>query len=109
MAVVIGQTPALAVAAAVTSSAALLTQTITNLADVAVGGFLLIGVVTGALVVALRPLMRRSRDVGRPASTLLWGGSDPAVTTVVLSSAAGLGGGVVAALGLLGAASTGSS
>ena len=168
MAVAIGQTAALAVAAFVTASAALMTQTITNLADVAVGGFLLIGVVTGerpadakhplgygrerffwsfvaavgifvggfgaavvetihtiadprptgsygvgfvvlgvvialdavALAIALRPLGRRSRSDNTTPVTLLWRGSDPAATTVVLSSSAGLLGGLVATLGL---------
>jgi cation diffusion facilitator family transporter len=177
MAVAIGQTLALAVAAVVTASAALITQTITNLADVAVGGFLLIGVVAGerpadarhplgygrerffwsfvaavgifvggfgaaavetihtvvdprptgsyvvgfavlatvigldavALAVALRPLVRHSRAARVAPATLLWRGSDPAVTTVVLSSAAGLAGGVVAAAGLAVTAWTGSS
>ena len=176
MVVAIGQTAALAFAAYVTSSAALMTQTVTNLADVAVGGFLLIAVVSSdrpaddmhplgygrerffwsfvaavgifvggfgaaavetvrtaldptptgsygvgfavlatvvtldvvALVVALRPLARRARQVGVPATTLLWRGSDPAVTTVVLSSAAGLLGGVLAAIGLAGTAWSGS-
>jgi cation diffusion facilitator family transporter len=175
MAVAIGQTAALAAAAVLTASAALMTQTITNLADVAVGGFLLIGVVSGerpadarhplgygrerffwsfvaavgifvggfgaavvetihtiadprptgsygvgfvvlavvisldavALTIALRPLMRQSRtDRTRPA-TRLWRGSDPAVTTVILSSSAGLLGGVVAAFGLACAVWTG--
>jgi cation diffusion facilitator family transporter len=177
MAVAIGQTLALAVAAVVTASAALMTQTITNVADVAVGAFLLIGVVSGdrpadsrhplgygrerffwsfvaavgifvggfgaavvetihtivdpratgsyavgfavlatvicldavALAVALRPLVRQSRALHVAPGTLMWRGSDPAVTTVVLSSAAGLLGGLVAALGLAGTAWTGSA
>ena len=176
MLVAVGQTVALAVAAYSTASAALMTQTVTNLADVAVGGFLLIAVVSSnrpaddlhplgygrerffwsfvaavgifvggfgaaavetihtaldpaptgsygigfavlgvvvvldavALVVALRPLERQSHRVGVPQRTLLWRGSDPAVTTVVLSSAAGLVGGVVAALGLAGTSWSGS-
>jgi cation diffusion facilitator family transporter len=176
MVVAVGQTVALGVAAYLTSSAALMTQTVTNLADVAVGGFLLIAVVSSdrpaddlhplgygrerffwsfvaavgifvggfgaaavetvhtaldptptgsygvgfavlatvvaldvvALVVALRPLARRARHVGVPATTLLWRGSDPAVTTVVLSSATGLLGGVLAAIGLAGTAWSGS-
>ena len=175
--VAVGQTLALAVAAAVTASAALMTQTITNLADVAVGGFLLIGVVTGerpadarhplgygrerffwsfvaavgifiggfgaavvetvhtivdprptgsyavgflvlaivigldavALVVALRPLVRQARSARIAPLAFVRRGSDPAVTTVVLSSAAGLLGGVVAAAGLGATAWTGSS
>jgi divalent metal cation (Fe/Co/Zn/Cd) transporter len=45
--VAIAQTVALAVAAALTGSAAMKTQTATNLADVAVGLFLLIGVISG--------------------------------------------------------------
>jgi cation diffusion facilitator family transporter len=176
MAVAIGQTAALAAAAVLTASAALMAQTITNLADVAVGGFLLIGVVSGerpadaqhplgygrerffwsfvaavgifvggfgaavvetihtiadprptgsygvgfvvlavvialdavALAIALRPFRRQSRTdrTTRPA-TRLWRGSDPAVTTVILSSSAGLLGGLVAALGLAFAVWTG--
>ena len=45
--VAVAQTVALGVAAVLTGSAALKTQTATNLADVAVGVFLLIGVVSG--------------------------------------------------------------
>jgi hypothetical protein len=45
--VAVGQTVALGIASVLTGSAALKTQTGTNLADVAVGVFLLIGVVTG--------------------------------------------------------------
>ena len=44
----VGQTVALAVAAVVTGSAALKTQTAVNLADVAVGVFLLIGLVSSS-------------------------------------------------------------
>ena len=174
--VAVGQTAALALAAYTTSSAALLTQTVTNLADVAVGAFLLVAVVSSdrpaddlhplgygrerffwsfvaavgifvggfgaaavetvrtaldptptgsyavgfvvlavvvtldavALAVALRPLARQARRSGVSARTLLWRGSDPAVTTVVLSSATGLLGGVVAAVGLGGTAASGS-
>jgi len=176
MVVAIGQTVALGLAAYATSSAALMTQTVTNLADVAVGGFLLIAVVSSdrpaddlhplgygrerffwsfvaavgifvggfgaaavetvrtaldptptgsyavgfavlaivvaldvvALAVSLRPLARRARRLDMSARTLLWRGSDPAVTTVVLSSAAGLLGGVLAAIGLAGTAWSGS-
>jgi divalent metal cation (Fe/Co/Zn/Cd) transporter len=46
MVVAVAQTAALAAAAVVTGSAALKTQTATNLADVAVSAFLLIGVVS---------------------------------------------------------------
>jgi len=163
------QTVALAVAAAVTGSAAMKTQTVASLADVAVGVFLLIGVVSGnrppddqhplgygrerffwsfiaavgifiggvgaaatealqtalhpgpagsypvgyavlavvvgldatALAGAVRPLLREARERHLPLARYLWQGTDPAVTTVVLSSTAGLGGGVVAAAGLL--------
>ncbi|HEY5136536.1 MAG TPA: hypothetical protein VIJ41_12140 [Candidatus Nanopelagicales bacterium] len=63
---------------------------------------------TVALAVALRPLVRQARRVGVGALTLLWRGSDPAVTTVVLSSAAGLLGGVLAAIGLAWTAWSGS-
>ncbi len=168
--VAIAQTVALAVAATVTGSAALKTQTATNLADVAVGVFLLVGVVSGqrppdedhplgygregffwsflaaigifvggvgaamaetlqtalhpqpagsylvgyvvllvvigldaiALVAGLRPLRARARERHLKLTAFLWRGTDPAVTTLVLSSAAGLVGGVIAALGLAG-------
>jgi len=173
--VAIAQTVALAVAAVVTGSAALKTQTATNLADVAVSAFLLIGVVSSnrpadgshplgygrerffwsfvaavgifvggvgaafaetlqasfhpqptgaylvgysvlaviilldafALVVGLRPLRRGARERRLPLARFLWRGTDPAVTTLVLSSTAGLVGGVVAAGGLAGRESTG--
>ena len=47
--VAVAQTVALAVAASITASVAMKTQTVTNLADVAVGVFLLLGVVRGNL------------------------------------------------------------
>jgi cation diffusion facilitator family transporter len=173
----VAQTVALGIAAAATGSAAMKTQTATNLADVAVGAFLLIGVVSGdrppddqhplgygrdrffwslvaaagmfvggfgvavaetlqtmmrpaptgsyllgyavlagvtaldalALTVSLRPLRRRRRDPRVNLLSSLRRGTDPAVTTVVLSSAAGLVGGLVAAIGLAGLEITGSS
>ena len=166
--VAIAQTVALAVAASITASVAMKTQTVTNLADVAVGVFLLLGVVrsnlppdadhplgygrerffwsfiaaagifvggvgaaaaetvqallhpedTGsylvgyavlavvicldvaALISAGRPLRRRARQRHMTFGRLLWRGTDPAVTTVFLSSAAGLAGGVIAMAGL---------
>lgn len=175
--VAVAQTVALGIAAAATGSAAMKTQTATNLADVAVGAFLLIGVVSGdrppddqhplgygrdrffwslvaaagmfvggfgvavaetlqtmfrpaatgsyllgyavlagvtaldalALTVSLRPLRRRPRDPRVSLISSLRRGTDPAVTTVVLSSAAGLVGGLVAAIGLAGLEITGSS
>jgi cation diffusion facilitator family transporter len=175
MAVAIAQTAALAAAAVVTGSAALKTQTATNLADVAVSAFLLIGVVSSsrpadsahplgygrerffwsfvaavgilvggvgaavaetlqavfhpqptgaylvgygvlaviilldllALTVGLRPLRHSARERRVPLARLLWRGTDPAVTTLVLSSAAGLTGGLVAAGGLAGREITG--
>ena len=168
LAVAVAQTIALAVAAYLTGSVAMRTQTVTNVADVAVGAFLLLGLLssnrvaddehplgygrerffwsfvaavgilvggagaafaetveallhpghaefyvvgyavlaavvgldTVALVTGLRPLLRRSRERGVPITRYLWKGTDPAVTTVVLGSAAGLLGGVVAAAGL---------
>ncbi|HEV2635677.1 MAG TPA: cation diffusion facilitator family transporter [Actinocrinis sp.] len=176
MVVAIIQTVALAVAAAVTGSAALKTQTATNLADVAVGAFLLIAVVSSsrpadsthplgygrerffwsfvaavgifvggvgaavvetlqaafhpqpagayavgygvlavivlldafALTVGLRPLRQNAHERNVPLARFLWRSTDPAVTTLVLSSAAGLAGGLVAAAGLAGREATGS-
>ncbi len=55
-----------------------------------------------ALVVALRPLRARSIERHITVARLLWRGTDPAVTTVVLSSAAGVAGGALAAVGLAG-------
>ncbi|MET3808642.1 cation diffusion facilitator family transporter [Nakamurella sp. UYEF19] len=168
--VAIAQTIALGVAAGITGSAALKTQTATNLADVAVGVFLLVGVISGqrpaddrhplgygregffwsflaaigifvggvgaamaetlqtalhpqpagsyligylvllivialdtiALVSGLRPLRTRAAQQHMKLAAYLWRGTDPAVTTLVLSSAAGLVGGVIASLGLAG-------
>ena len=173
----VGQTIALGVAAVVTGSAALKTQTATNLADIAVSAFLLIAVVasnrpaddthpigygrerffwsfiaavgifiggfgaavaetlqtvfrptpTGsyavgyivlavvisldviALIGGLRPLRQRGAERHVPLGRILWRGTDPAVTTLVLSSVAGIAGGVVAAAGLGGSELTGSS
>ena len=55
-------------------------------------GFAVLAIVVAldvvALAVSLRPLARRARRLDMSARTLLWRGSDPAVTTVVLSSAA---------------------
>ena len=175
--VAIAQTVALGVAAVMTGSAAMKTQTATNLADVAVSVFLLIGVVSSdrspddshplgygrerffwsfiaavgiflggvgaaaaetlqmvfhphttgsylvgyvvlaivvcldavALAGSLGPLRRRAAERHLPLSRLLWRGTDPAVTTLVLSSTAGLAGGIVAALGLAGREITGSA
>jgi cation diffusion facilitator family transporter len=175
MFVAIAQTVALGVAAVVTGSAALKTQTATNLADVAVGAFLLIGVVSSsrpadnshplgygrerffwsflaavailiggvgaaayetlqatfhpqptgtylvgygvltviilldllALTVGLGPLRQDARERRVALARLLWRGTDPAVTTLVLSSAAGLTGGLAAAAGLAGREITG--
>jgi cation diffusion facilitator family transporter len=175
--VAVCQTLALAAAAAATGSAAMKTQTVTNLADVAVGVFLLIGVVTGsrpaddshplgygrerffwsfvaalgifvggvgaavvetvqtalhprptgsylvgyivllavilldavALASGVGPLRRRARERHMRLVTLLWKGTDPSVTTVVLSSAAGLTGGIAAMAGLAGRELTGRS
>jgi cation diffusion facilitator family transporter len=168
LAVSAAQTAALAVAAVVTGSVALKTQTVTSLADVAAGVFLVIGVVSSArppdeqhplgygrerffwsfvaaigiffggfgvavaetikaalhpptpgaymlgysvlavvvlldviaLTTGVRPLLRRAADRRISVLELLWRGTDPAVTTVVLGSAAGVSGGVVAASGL---------
>jgi cation diffusion facilitator family transporter len=166
--VALAQTAALGTAAEITGSVALRTQTVTNLADVAVGVFLLLGVLRGgrpaddahplghgrerffwsfvaaagifvggvgaagaetvrallhtepagsytvgytvlavvialdavALLVAVRPLARQASSRRRSPFQQLWRGTDPAVGTVVLSSAAGLLGGLVAAVGL---------
>jgi cation diffusion facilitator family transporter len=74
-------------------------------------GFVVLAAVIGldamALSVALRPLIRRARATRISPAALLWRGSDPAVTTVVLSSTAGLLGGLVAAVGLTITARTG--
>ena len=162
------ETLALGIAAAATGSVGLRTQTVTSVADVAAGVFLLIGVISSArlpdtrhplgygrerffwsfvaaigiflggfgaavaetveaaihpaqpdayllgysilvvvialdsvaLVAGLRPLVRRARERRLPVGELLWRGTDPAVTTVVLGSAAGVSGGLVAGLGL---------
>ena len=166
--VAIAQTVALALAVSSTRSVAMKTQTVTNLADVAVGVFLLLGVlrsdrlpdadhplgygrerffwsfvaaagifvggvgtaaaetiqavlhperagcyVVGYIVLAvvicldfatlfasLRPMLRRANARRINLVRLLWRGTDPAVTTVFLSSAAGLAGGLIAVSGL---------
>lgn len=171
----VAQTIALAVAAGAAGSAALRTQTITSMADIAGSVFLLVGVLSSArppddrhplgygrerffwsfvaaigifvggfgaaavetvgafldprpgggyplgytvlavvlvldavsLVVALRTLRARAAERHIPVARLLWRGTDPAVTTVVLSSAAGVGGGVLAAAGLAGRQASG--
>jgi cation diffusion facilitator family transporter len=61
----------------------------------------------GALLVALRPLLRHSAERRISVVEMLWRGTDPAATTVVLTSAAGLLGGAVAAAGLSGTELTG--
>jgi cation diffusion facilitator family transporter len=166
--VAIAQTVALALAANITGSVAMKTQTVTNLADVAVGVFLLLGVLrsdrlpdtdhplgygrerffwsfvaaagifvggvgaataetieallhpaqTGSYLVgyivlavvtcldvaaffaSLSPLLRQAGARGVSLARVLWRGTDPAVTTVFLSSAAGLVGGLIAMAGL---------
>ena len=171
----VAQTIALAVAAVVAGSAALRTQTVTSLADIAGSVFLLVGVLSSArppddrhplgygrerffwsfvaaigifiggfgtaavetveaylyprpgggyllgytvlavvlvldavsLAVGLRPLRVRAAQRHIPVTRLLWRGTDPAVTTVVLSSAAGVAGGVLAAAGLAGRQASG--
>jgi divalent metal cation (Fe/Co/Zn/Cd) transporter len=60
-----------------------------------------------ALAVGLRPLRRRANDRRMRLAEFLWRGTDPAVTTVVVSSVAGLAGGLVAAIGLAGLQLTG--
>jgi cation diffusion facilitator family transporter len=164
----VAETAALAVAAWMTGSSALTTQTATSLADVAGGVFLLIGVITSgrmaderhplgygrerffwsflaavgvflggfgaataetvhaalnpeptgfylvgytvlaviivldavALTVGVRPLLRHATARHLTAVQILWRGTDPAATPVVLTSAAGVVGGVIAVVGL---------
>jgi cation diffusion facilitator family transporter len=166
--VAIIQTVALGFAAGITGSVAMRTQTVTNLADVAVGIFLLLGVLrsdrpadddhplgygrerffwsfvaaagifvggvgaaaaetvqaalhpepTGSYLVGycvlvivigldvaalysgLGPLAQRAEVRHMSLVRFLWRGTDPAVTTVFLSSAAGLTGGMIAIAGL---------
>ncbi len=62
-----------------------------------------------ALVVAVRPLAHQADARHLTVARSLWRGTDPAVSTVVLSSAAGLLGGVVAAVGLSLREATGSA
>ena len=52
------------------------------------------------LAAGLRPLLRRAADRQLSVVDLLWRGTDPAATTVVLTNAAGVSGGVLAAAGL---------
>jgi cation diffusion facilitator family transporter len=67
-------------------------------------GYAVLGVVTSldavALIAGLRPLRRRAVQRAIPLAAMLWRGTDPAVTTVVLSSTAGVAGGVLACAGL---------
>jgi divalent metal cation (Fe/Co/Zn/Cd) transporter len=70
---------------------------------------IVIGLDAVALAVALRPLVEQARSARIASVAFVRRGSDPAVTTVVLSSAAGLLGGPVAAAGLGATALTGSS
>ena len=171
------QTVALAIAADLTRSSAVKTQTITSVVDVVVGVFLLFGVIrsdrpadarhplgygregffwsfvaaagifvggvgaaaaetfqallrpepTGsyavgyavlvavmvldlaALGAGLKPLLPRARQRGLTLVQFLWRGTDPAVTTVCLSSIAGLMGGAIALAGLAARQITGRS
>lgn len=166
--VTLAQTVALAVAADVTRTVALRTQTVTSLVDVAVGVFLLLAVLRSdrapddrhplgygrerffwsfvaaagiflggvgaagaetfrsvlhpvpashflvgylvlsivivldvvALLAGLAPLLRRSRQRDLSLTRFLWTGTDPAVTTVFVSSAAGLVGALLAMVGI---------
>ena len=54
-----------------------------------------------ALAAALRPLVRRARARRMSVTAVLWRGTDPAGTTVVLTSTAGVAGSVLAAAGLM--------
>jgi cation diffusion facilitator family transporter len=167
--VCVAQTCALAGAAWLTGSSALMTQTATGLADVAGGVFLLIGVISSsraaderhplgygrerffwsflaavgvflggfgaaaaetvhaaihpeptgfyavgfavltvnitldvvALSVGLRPMLARASERHLTSRQMLWRGTDPAATTVVLTSATGVLGGLLAAIGLM--------
>ena len=56
--VAIAQTVALAVAAGITASVAMKSQTVTNLADVAVGAFLLLGVLRSNCLLYTSPSPR---------------------------------------------------
>jgi len=68
-------------------------------------GYAVIAVVvaldTTGLMAGLRPLLRRAADRRLSAVGLLWRGTDPAATTVVLTNAAGVSGGVLAAGGMV--------
>lgn len=173
--VAIAQTCAVGLAASFTGSVVMKTQTVTSLVDVAVGAFLLFGViqsvrpederhplgygregffwsfvaaagifvggvgaaaaetiqallhpqpasyflvgyvVLGVVVVldlvgllaGLAPVVPRARQREISVMRYLWRGTDPAVTTICLSSLAGLVSGVLAAAGLLGRQLTG--
>jgi cation diffusion facilitator family transporter len=59
------------------------------------------------LAVGLGPLLRRSTERHVSVTRLLWRGTDPASTTVVLTSTAGVVGGVLATAGLAGRQLTG--
>jgi cation diffusion facilitator family transporter len=61
---------------------------------------LMAGLDAVALAVGLRPMRRRARRRHLTVTQMLWRGTDPAVTTVILTSATGLAGAVVAAAGL---------
>lgn len=166
--VAVAQTVALAVAADVTRTVALRTQTVTSVVDVAVGVFLLLAVLRSdrpaddrhplgygrerffwsfiaaggifiggvgaagsetirsaihpepaghflvgylvlavvivldvvALLAGLKPLRRGARERELSLPRFLWTGTDPAVTTVFVSSAAGLLGAVLAMVGI---------
>ena len=67
-------------------------------------GYTVLGVVLAldgvGLSAGLRPLLRRAADRELSVVGLLWRGTDPAATTVVLTNAAGVSGGVLAGGGL---------
>jgi hypothetical protein len=74
-------------------------------------GYVVLTIVTGLDVIALkisaRPVYLRAQARSMTLATYLWRGTDPSVTTVVLSTAAGVVGGAVASIGLLGREVTG--
>lgn len=61
-----------------------------------------------ALAAGLRPLRRRAVSSRVPVMQLLWSGSDTSTSAIVLGSAGGVLGGVIAAMGLAGRQLTGS-
>jgi cation diffusion facilitator family transporter len=67
-----------------------------------------VGLDTVGLVAGLRPFLRRAARRGLSPVEMLWRGTDPAATTVVLTNASGVLGGLLAAAGLAGARLTGS-